>query len=560
MSIEDLIRGFRALEDAAPGYRRAEQYYEGELPERFASDHVRAVIEKIEANGHGYRFRLAQIPVNAMANRLRISSVSTGREDQDRLLEQIRQANDMEILERHLILRTLVYGDAYAMVWPVDRDSDATTPESPIDREVREAGVEIHYLSPLHTRAMYDTDTSRNVRYVIRRWREADPADGPDAGERWYAELWYLDRLERWRTVPDATGLDPAEWSPYVETDDGTRVTATPGENWPESHDLGELPIKHARTGLPYGRPEHVDAYGPQDAITKALITQVADVEEHGWPERVRIADDAKALDTGRDAVRWDDDALAPPHSWGEISVRERGPGKEQVYYGTRNVFQIDPPDPNTLISPVDQWVRLMATVTETPFWEFDPITGSQLSGVARDRADAPMRAKERNRKTFLLRFFREVYGLALRVAGQEPAGPIQINWSPPDVISDPEWWTTAQIRSGLGVPTEKILQEANYLPEEIEMWLDEQGEGATLDQRIARLQALGEALQAIGAGAALLGIEPNVMDMVSRILQEGGGDPLPDGFTSPQAAETTLPPARNNTDARDDDPAESET
>jgi hypothetical protein len=542
---KDLIEGFKALEEARREYERAAAYYEGPIPEHFANEAIRRLVED---SGQGYRFRLVKVPVNAMKNRLRISSVSGGSEQVDAAIQAIRDANDMEIQEAHITERMLVYGDAYALVWPVDQDEpgealDAEDVDAPPDEELRDLGVEISYQSPLNTRAIYDAEDGRRIRFIIRRWKERNPL-----GEQWRAEIWYLDRMESWISKPSAKGLDPEEWDAYAEDAAGRPVAVTP-DNWPQPHDWEEFPIKHARTGLPYGRPEHADGYGPQDAITKAVITGVADIEEHGWPERARIADDAKVLEAGRDAVRWEDDTKAPASRQEEISARRRGPGREHIYTGTREVIQFPAPDPQVLMGPVDQWVRMMATVTETPFWEFDPATGAQLSGVAREKADAPMRAKEKDRKAYLLRFWREVYGLALRMAGgPEPTEPITVNWAPPDVVNDPDWWTTANVRSALGVPTAQILQEANYLPEEITAWMDEQGEEATLDQRIARLAALGDALQKVGAGASLLGIEAEAGPLISRILGEAGGKTLPPNWEPPEPEPVVDP----NTDPAD--------
>lgn len=548
---KDLIEGFKALEDVRAEYERAAAYYEGDIPERFANEAIRRLVED---SGQGYRFRLVKVPVNAMKNRLRISSISGGSEQVDKAIQAIRDANDMEIQEAHITERMLVYGDAYALVWPVLQDEpgeleDGEDVDVPPDEELREQGVEISYQSPLNTRAMYDGEDGRRIRYVIRRWKEKNPL-----GDQWRAEVWYLDRIEPWITKPGAKGLDPQEWNPYAEDSAGRPVPVTP-ENWPLPHDWEEFPIKHARTGLPYGRPEHADGMGPQDAITKAIITEVADIESHGWPERYQIADDAKTLEAGRDAVRWDDDAEAPKVGTEEITRTRRGPGRMLKFYGTKGVGTFDPPDPGVLIEPVNQWVRLMSTVTETPFWEFDPATGAQLSGVAREKADAPMRAKERDRKAYLLRFWREVYGLALRMAGgPEPTGPITINWAPPDVVNDPEWWSTAQIRSTLGVPTPQILQEANYLPGEVEAWMDEQGEEVTLDQRIARLAALGDALQKVGAGASLLGIEAEAGPLISRILGEAGGKTLPPNWEpSEPEPEPVVDPEANPNDPNAD-------
>lgn len=515
----DLLEGVKGLEETEAAYLLRAAYYEGHIPERFATEQIRRLVEN---SGHGYRFRLAKIPVNVMGNRLRISSITSGSEAVDARIQEIREANDLEIQEAWIMNRTLVYGDAYAFVWPLDQDApeesiDGEYIDVPADDDLQGAGVEIAYQSPLGCRAFYDAEDGRRVRFVIRRWQTVGPL-----GKHWRAEVWYPDRVEHWLSKPDAKGTDEQDWEPY-------------GDIWPEPHGWGEIPIKHARTGLPYGTPEHADAMGPQDLVTKAVVTQGTDVETHGWPERYAIADDARVLETARDAVNWSDDTKAPAVSGPETVGRRRGPGVENWYTGTKSVGTFAPPDPGDLIEPIEQWVRMMSTVTETPLYEFDPRIGGDMSGRARDKADAPLRAKEKDRKTYLLRFWREVWGLALHMDGIADPGTIEINWSPPEVISDPEWWATAQVRQAMGVPPERILQEANYLPEDVDEWLDDQAERATLDQQIARLAALGDALQKVGAGAALLGIEAEAGPLISRILGEAGGKALPANWSPPE-------------------------
>lgn len=510
MSVQDVIRGMRALDDACPGYRLAECYARQDIPEYFANDRIQQLIH---ASGQGYKFRLAAKPITVLANRIQIASVTSESGDVvNKVIEDIRQANDMELIEPYVTRALLTYGDAYLMVYPTD-------PDMPTDVGPGSVGVDLTFQSPLTCRAIYEDGDARTVLYVIRRWQTDS-----EAGKQWHAELWYADRVEAWICDPGNSGLDPVMWHEYAEDDEGISVPVTP-DNWPVFHEFGEPPIKHARTDLPYGRPEHIDAYGPQNAITKAIITQVTvGIEAYGWAERYRIMDDQAILDTARDAVRWTDSADAddaPERGKVETTALHRGPGYETKYFGTKEVGQFEPPDPGVLIEPVEQWVRLMAAVTDTPLYEFDQRTGEQMSGIARLRASEPLRAKERDRKRFLVGFWREVWTLALDVVGVD-AGNIVVHWSPPEVINDPDWWGVAETRLRMGVPLRRILEEANYLPEEVEQWLDAVGEETTLDARIARLAALGDALQKIGTASALGSVdEATVKAMIDRIMNE---------------------------------------
>lgn len=527
----DLLEGMRGLDNATDAYVQRWTYYAGTLPETFSAERIRTLVEK---SASAYRFRLSKIPVNALARRIGISGFTStrGRSVVERI-EAIRSANDMELYEPFLHTRLFVYGDAYLFVWPVSDEEDITqrtgeATDAPPDEEVRAVGVELAYQSPLSCRAFYDAEDGRRTRFVIRRWKEASPLV-PDG--IWRAEVWYADRLESWRCNPGATGVNDEDWFPYAEDSQGNEEPAIDGQNWPAAHDFEEIPFKHARTDLPYGRSELEDFIGPQNVITKATATQASEIESHGWRERYRIADDKAILDQANDVVNWTDNANAPAATATRRSGRRRGPGTEQILHGTKAVGEWSAPNPGDLIEPLEQWVRLGATASDTPLFEFDARTGQQMSGIARWRADAPMRAREKQAKAYLSRFWREVYSLALAMDGIGDAGEITVEWTLPEVVSDPEWWTTAQVRLAMGVPIKKILAEANYSDEEITEWIDAEGEEAFMDQRIARLAALGTAMQEIGAGASLLGIDnTRVVALVDRILGEAGAPPAIEG------------------------------
>jgi hypothetical protein len=518
----DLMEGMSGLDAESTHYAELLQYHSGELPERFASERIRKLIE---SSARDYRFRLSRVPIEALANRVGISSITSSRGDAvNAKIEEIRQANDMELQEPFIHERMFIFGDAYLLVWPIEAE-DMLDADSPKDADTVATGVEFAYQSPLSCRTFYDAEDGRNARFTIRRWKEKS-AIGAFV---WRAEVWYWDRLESWVTLPDRKGTDIEDWIPYAEDAFGITVPATP-ENWPEMHDFGEIPIKHARSDLPYGRSEIEDFIGAQNILTKATATQSSGIESHGWRERYRVADDKAILDQASDVVPWGDDADARAATAnGRVNTpesgRRSGPGTEQTFHGTKAVGEFSATDLGSFEAPIDQWLRLGAAASGTPYAEFDPRFGAQMSGVAYDRMDRPMKKKEADRKRFLLRFWREAYGLALAIVGIRDFGDLTVNWAPPEVISDPDWWTVATARRDHGVPQKTILLEANYTAEDIQKWEDEKDDDAeTLDRAISRIGLLGDAMQKLGAGATLLGIPPDrIATLVESLLSEAG-------------------------------------
>jgi hypothetical protein len=517
----DLIEGFKAIDRHAPDYLRADAYATGVIPERFATAKIQ---ERLKGSGDRYRFRLARKPITALTNRVGISSITSSKGGTvDTRIELIRKANDMDSQEPFLIERAATYGDAYLFVWPVDEPEDSDDEDeivSPTERLLYEAGVELAYQSPLNCRAMYDGEDGRRMRYVIRRWQETTPL-----GEKvWYAEVYYLGRMEAWVCDAGASGLDALQWNPYAEDESGQPVPAT-SDNWPITYEHGQIPIRHFRTAIPYGRPQHIDAYGPQDAITKAIVTQVSDLEAHGYPERARLVDEAASQDTARDTVDWGDDRKAPAAN--RQTAQPGGPGTERILRATKDVIQFPSPDPAEITKVLEQWIPLMASATDTPAWEFDPATGQQLSGIARWYAEAPLRDREKVFKRYLLGFIRETYALALEMVDIE-AGDLDVTWTPRDVASDPDWWSVAAVREGMGVPREEILSEAGYLPEKVTQFLDAKADERFWGERVGVLTALAEALNQL-SGPVSLGIidAAKAAALVDSIMKDAGEKPI---------------------------------
>lgn len=499
---DDLARGFGALNDARDAYVTAWKYYAGKLPEKFASQRIERLIK--DSADNTYRFRFAKKPVTTLRNRVKVAAVTGKTDAVSAKLEQIRRANSMDMLEPFMHERVFAFGDCYALTWPVP-DAPEGMPD-PVPADLREAGVEITYQSPLSCRAMYDAEDGLRLEYVIRRWATKDAA-----GETWHAETWYPDgTIYPWVCKPGASGDAVEDWGPEeIE-----------GEEWPLEHKWG-MPIHHARNDLPYGRPEHADAMGPQDALTKLILTQVVvDLEAHGWPERYELVDSEAIKDAARDAVQWDDDTKAPAAT-GRTTKAKGGPGYTHRLEGVKSTGEYAAPDP-ALLTPVhDQWVRGLATVTDTPAYEYDPERGAGLSGIARMWADKPLRDREDNAKRFLLRFYRELYSKALEIAGISDPGELEVAWARADVIMDPDWWGVATIRREHGVPQDQILREANYPDDDIKTWLDDQDDEArSLLERITLVEKLGTALQTLGSAVALGVIDQVKVDaIVSRIL-----------------------------------------
>lgn len=477
--ISDLVRGIRELDEAYPCYEEAEVYAEGQIEEVFATPRIRALLR---ATGQRYRFRLARKPIDALANRVQLVAVSvpndktaTGR------LAEIWDANDLDVELAQVVFRAFEYGDAYLMVWPYEDD-----PDSPVDDPLAAAGVEVVYNSPKSVRIIYDPEHSRRPLFAIKRWKE-----GVDEHAYWRADLYYPDAIERYISRVGAEGRNDEDWVEYVDNE---------GDAWPEVNPFGEIPFFHFRTAMPYGRPEHIDAYGPQDAINKTLITQLTTMDAAGWPERYALSEKGAALDEANDAPRWDDEDDADND--GEPAIDVAGPGGITTFHGMSEVGQFDPADPSAFIKPTELYVRLMAVITDTPLHEFDP-SGEQPSGESRRVAEAPLVAKAHSR----IRMFRSpalaAFRFVQKCAGMTPK-PVDVRWAAVESVQDKDGWEVVDLKQRLGVPQDQTLREAGYTEEQVAEWTDADAEAMSLLRRIELLGKLGAAVRDLGTGVAL--------------------------------------------------------
>lgn len=476
MSVEDLVVGLAELNEYYEDYDSAEAYFEGETEEVFATPHLR---RRLVEMGSAYRTNLARIPVTTVADLLEIANVSVPDDaSATAKIQDIRRANNMKLLEPEINLKALEYGDAYAMVWPIEPEYDV------VDPELAEVALEITYHSPKCMRVIYDEEHPTRKAFAINKWYE---------GKRWRVDLIYRDVIESWISKGEKLSTEASSWEHYFDPEavGETMEVETSGE-WPLDNPFGEIPVFHFRTAMQYGRPEHKDAYAPQDAINKLIITQLTTTEEQGWPYRYRLIDAAAVLDQNNDDPDWEDDADAHTgstiddesnfgdsvnHGPNRINYRGGGvstsartaPGTMQDMTGVTEVGQLAAADPNTFIQPIEMYIGLMAEITSTPFKEFK-VGGVQPSEGSQREAREGLKNKVKNRKLYFGTTWEELWKFALSVVGVS-VDVVDVRWVPYAATDDKAFWEVAKVKQQVGVPNEQILLEAGYQPEQISAW-----------------------------------------------------------------------------------------
>lgn len=462
--VKDLLDGVKELTKANGPYQMAEQYYKGTRPEFFANIRYKMALAR---TGTTYRMNFSKTPVNAVVDRLTINSISAADSATTVELRKVLDANQFDLEAPEIHRRACEFGDAYLLIWPNDDLNDTEDDEADDAARASKQGAEeesseqtnssidLYYNDPRNMRIFYDEENPRQKKYAIKRWQ---------SGAVFRANLIYPDRIEKWVTKQGARGDRSEDWDHY---DDGTGT-------WPIDNPYG-MPVFHFRTERPYGTPEHIDAYGPQDAITKIVITHMNTMDYHGFPQRYALVGgdlddgDADMEDFGFDDAENDsnEDATGAAN---RATVKSE-PGSVWILRNIKSVGQFDAAQSNVFMEPFDVYVRSMAQLTTTPLHYFDPAGGTP-SGESLRVADAPMVKKVNNRQMSFGATWRDACEFILLLLGHpDPTGTVTMAWEAAAAQNDLLTWDLAMYKRAMGVPIRQCLLEVGYTPDQLNEW-----------------------------------------------------------------------------------------
>jgi hypothetical protein len=484
--IEDLINGLKELDKARAAYSLAWKMYDGTAREVFASPYIQ---NNIQASADKYRVNVARKPVTAVLNRLKLNSVTVvdGEALQD-TLTTISEDNDLDVELPDFFEKVEVYGDSYLLVWP--NENATPTETNTVD------AVDIFVHKPLDMRAIYDTENPRKIAYVIPRWITVSPF-GKDATTG----------------KPLATAYDEALFKPFTEQEEDDQGVVT-GDGPVITHPWG-LPIYHGRTARPYGRPEHYDAFGPQNIITKLVASQLSTVDWYAFPFRYALS---KAGTTGANLNDWGTQGRQAPneHAAGSVTPTNRlsaKPGTLTKLHDTDTVGQLEATPSANFTDPIGLYIRLLSMITDTPM-EMQA-GGAVESGESRRAKLDGLLSKVEARQAALRGPLKDAFEKALEMYG-EPGRVVSISWKPAQKISDTEGWQAVKAKEDAGVPIKIALIEAGYLPEEIDEW------AIHLETKLDILERISEVATALGQAVQLMGMEPSMAtDLFGRYIAE---------------------------------------
>lgn len=440
--IDDIRLALDYILTKKDGYNRAETYYEGTQPEVFLNQRWFKLFQK---NQSDFRFNFSKTVVDAVLNRLEIDQIETSSPEADAYMSDLLEQADIKLDINEIHRNTLIYGDSYAIVWPDENGKLA-----------------IDYNSPLTTVVIYDQENPRKKLFAAKMWQYADYDT-----KKIHMNLYYPDRIEKYVGYGEIENMGTPQGSNFL-------LAETIPNPW------NEVPVFHFRTHKPYGRPEHADAFGPQDAINKLVNTHMLTVDYQGAPQRY-------ALTTGGNVAEMDDFSEGDT-ARENIGALKNGPGELWYLQGVQTVGQFPAAEPKTFTEPVNEFVNQMAAITSTPTHYFQKGTYVS-SGQALRAAEAPLVKKVKNRQLALESTWRDLFLFMLKIEGI--TATIDIDWAEAEIVDEVDQWDVAVRKKSVGMPLEQILLELGYDPE-LATQISEESMVATGSTQDISLQSTG--------------------------------------------------------------------
>jgi Phage portal protein, SPP1 Gp6-like len=451
-----LAHALSALDAHAPAYDEAEAYFEGVVPEVITSRRLRQLFGQ---GSSPFRINYARTPVDVLLERTQIQGIACSDAGALKLLDAIWDANQLGLEAKDIHRMTYEFGDAFLIGWPDDE---------------LEGGVSLFAHDPRAVRVFYDASQPRRKSHAVHRWVEpGDEVNGFGDGLFTRVNLYSEADVEQWvsRYRIDGTHGLPV---PIVDEPDLVPLPVDPVIANPTAP---LLPVFHFRNARPFGRPEHADAFGPQDVITKLLVTMMVSVDFAGYPQRYVSTDSALSPAPAADAFGPPpDDSLSTDEGLSVDSEMEAGPGSTWLLSGSKiKVGQFPHADTSNFLNAIHSLIKQMAAVTDIPGHYFDR-SGQMPSGESFRRAEQPLSSKVADREALLGVTWHELFDWCLAANNTLPSDAQPI-WAPPQIWNDQDSWKTAALQLDAGVPLDQVLRERGYSEENIALWTANQPE-----------------------------------------------------------------------------------
>ena len=472
------------IRNRATDYELYHEYYMGENALPVETNEFRSRFGSLFDD---FRDNLARPIVKSAESRVRITGFGNG-EGVGKRADNIWDANKMNLRHQMVHTEALVKGDAYVLVMPKANDP-------------KKAGI---YPQISESCAVLYDDLDPDEKTAALKWWVAYD----DKGAPWVrVNLYFKDRVERYISKTSGTYLED-EMRKYTQygNDD---------EDFLTKHKLGQVPMFEfnanydMKTGR--GRSDLADAVGFIDGINKTFLDMMTASEFTAAPQRYA---------TGVE-VPLDPQTGEPTEAYKS--------GKNKLWTAPNDAAkfgQFTSGDMNGYRSSVDALVDHLAFTTATPSYALMK-QAQYPSGEALRSAEGPLRGRVADHQDAFGPVWTDVMEAALGLDTSGGSVPdlrreFSPKWLPVNApFATKELMEELQIKAEtLGVPEEKLWEEAGYTPDDIERMKEMRDEEANLGPDPFDVQAA-----AILEGAPPATEQPGgVVDDGTPEATEGGG------------------------------------
>jgi hypothetical protein len=448
-----------------PARTRAQRYYDGDHPLNFASEKFRNTFGELFQE---FADNLCDDVVDEPTDRLQLEGWGgTKGAEAAAWWERERGTARSGSVHQHGHRS----GDAFVIVWD---DGQTDIPHMYV-QDPRQMAVRYSALLP---------DT---LEVAAKCWK---------AGKGYRLNLYYADRIEHYfsrgvDTTNNGAIPSAAAFIPYSEGTAGDDGAVEPIE----SHDKGRIPVFHFPNGElgGYGRSVLADVYPLQDALNKSVCDMLVTGESFALPHRWATGVEVRRDDAGREVSPFKDGN----NLWWTKS--------EKAQFGA-----FPAADRKGFLDEQRGWRLEIARKGALPAHSVDiGASGNAPSGLSLLVAEGKLikRCKDRQRDWGVV--WRELVAFALSwTSGAVESKDLDPVWGPIPTRDEQALLETLMLKKALGVPTEQLLKEAGYSPEQV-VAFDAAVEQEAADAADAQASAMGGRTSPPPGGATALPAAP---------------------------------------------------
>lgn len=423
--MNDIELAFTTITGKCPDIEMAFRYYDGDHPLVYATERLRQIFA-------GVSVRMVEnwcaVVVDSVKDRMQLTGASVP-DSAQAVIDEILQANEMDVESDDLHEAFLVAGEAFLIVWPDENNFP-----------------EMYCNDPRMCAAFYDSQHPRRVRFAAKLFVD-------DEG-KYRMTLYYPDRLEYYLTEQKAENVTSVNsFSPDTSEYPGGVA----------KNQYGKIPVFHFRLRKRKVSGDLTDVIPLQNGINKLDTDMLVTAEYGAFKQRWIISN----ADTGKLKN-------APNEIWNI-------PAGDGVGQGTQ-VGEFSSTDLGNYLNAVDNMAAKIAKITHTPkHYLFSQ--GGDPSGEALIAMESPLNRKVAARIKRVESVWRRALSFAAEIAGVtvDPK-EISLKWQRVETVQPK---TQAEIRlidTQSGMPLRTVLSREGWSDAELDqMDADRETSGAAI-------------------------------------------------------------------------------